>query len=841
MIKGEDIMKNSTIRLALAAGTALGWTAPTPVLAQDAASADSGDIIVTARRTEERLQDVPISITVLNQEQISKRNIVNSADLSNYVPSLSTNQNFGPEKASFVIRGFTQEGKTSPSVGVYFADVVAPRSFGGTTSGNGAGVGSMFDLENVQVLKGPQGTLFGRNTTGGAILLVPQKPTDKLEGYIEGTLGNYDEHRIQAVLNVPLSDTFRMRAGIDWNQRDGYLTNHSGLGPKDFDNVNYIAARLSLVGDLTPTLENYTIFSYSKSRTHGDLVRQLACTDASGFALADPNNPLFQFYKTAAPLASALSPFACAQVARQAARGDGLRDVENSNADPFEHVEQWQVINTTTWKATDTLTIKNIISYAEYREATSFSLFGDNFLFPAGPLAGQLFTRTIELHPGVTGDNSAQSTFTEEFQLQGRTSDDRLQWQAGAYFEVSKPLGFNSGLNPIFLNCTDTGAYICTNPLGFGSISSTYVKTSFNNKGFYAQATYKLTDKLSLTGGFRYTIDQMTDLSENMNILVPTPGTGVFTCQNHILFHGATLRDPLFVNSPEECAVTIRKKWSRPTWLIDIDYKPTPDILLYAKWARGYRQGSINSNNLGLETVGPEKVDTFEAGAKTSFRGPMPGYLNVAAFYNKFRDQQLAVNTVVAGSFQGIVPPAQPIVNAGKSRIWGIEVDASIRPFHGLKLDVGYAYLNTKLLSFNPPPVPIYYTQLLPTADVGQSLALSPRNRVTVSGTYTLPLDESVGRISFGATFVHTDANRAVSPNASPNFYLIKASNLLNLNAEWASMFGKPFDLSFFMTNVTNQTHIVYPATSLLTIGVEGGHIEPPRMWGFRLRYHFGD
>ena len=149
---------------------------------------------------------MPISITVLSQEAISKRNISNAGDLGTYVPSLATNANFGPEKSSFAIRGFNQEGRTSPTVAVYFADVVAPRANTGTTTGNGAGVGSFFDLQNVQVLKGPQGTLFGRNTTGGAILLVPTKPTTKLEGYVEGSLGSHDMKRVQAVFNAPLGE-----------------------------------------------------------------------------------------------------------------------------------------------------------------------------------------------------------------------------------------------------------------------------------------------------------------------------------------------------------------------------------------------------------------------------------------------------------------------------------------------------------------------------------------------------------------------------------------------------------------------------------------------------------
>src|SRR5262249_48706794 len=147
---------------------------------------------VTARRVEERVQDVPISISVYTPDQLQKRNVSNLADLARYTPSLAVNSRYGPERGSFVIRGFAQDLNTNPSVGTYFADVIAPRLNANITSGNGVGSGALFDLQNIQVLKGPQGTLFGRNTTGGAILIVPQKPTRDFGGYVEGTVGNYD-------------------------------------------------------------------------------------------------------------------------------------------------------------------------------------------------------------------------------------------------------------------------------------------------------------------------------------------------------------------------------------------------------------------------------------------------------------------------------------------------------------------------------------------------------------------------------------------------------------------------------------------------------------------------
>ena len=175
-------MTISAKSVALLLGTALAssaWMAPAMAQkeAPAAASNDSLDIVVTARRIQERLQDVPISITVFNQKQLAARNIQDGVDLSTYTPSLQPVQTLGRDNAKFSIRGFVPQGGTAASVGVYFADVVVPRGGASLDTGDGAGVGDFFDLENVQVLKGPQGTLFGRNTTGGAILLVPQKPS----------------------------------------------------------------------------------------------------------------------------------------------------------------------------------------------------------------------------------------------------------------------------------------------------------------------------------------------------------------------------------------------------------------------------------------------------------------------------------------------------------------------------------------------------------------------------------------------------------------------------------------------------------------------------------------
>ena len=415
-------------------------------------------------------------------------------------------------------------------------------------------------------------------------------------------------------------------------------------------------------------------------------------------------------------LAGSLAPLACAQIAQQKAAGGNAYTVQNTVPNPYSRTRQWQVINTTTWQASDTITLKNIVSYAEYRESSLFSLWGSNFQLPLGPGAS-ITLPLIDDGPGPSGNSAAQSTFTEEIQIHGRNGP--LDWQAGYYMELSNPLGFSSTAASIFLSCTDILAYQCTNPLGFGSISSYSLKDTFNNKGFYAQGNYKITDKLTFTAGIRYTIDKMTDTGSDVNISVPTPGTGNVTCQNILYFNnGPDLQNvvPVPVNNilSPACDLTFHQNSKKPTWLLNAEYNFTPNIMTYVKWSRGYRQGAINPNNLGFPIWGPETVDTYEGGGKTSWHGKMPGFFNFAVFYNDFRQQQLSVNAIIAPAYVASVPPQQLVLNAGKSRIWGIEADGSIKPFAGLQIDASYAYLNSKLKSFTIPPLPLYYACIEP-------------------------------------------------------------------------------------------------------------------------------
>ncbi len=817
-----------------------------PAMAQsdNGAEASTNDIIVTARRVEERLQDVPISITAYNQEQLADRNVVNAQDLARYTPSLSANSNFGNENSTFALRGFVQDTGTAPSVGVYFADVVAPRGASNNIPvGDGAGPGSFFDLANVQVLKGPQGTLQGRNTTGGAVLLVPQKPTGELGGYVEGSIGNYDLRRIQGVINIPVMESLRIRLGVDHQSRDGYIHNNSGIGPKDFGDVNYTAVRFSAVADLAPNLENYIIASYSRSNTNGTIQKLIAADPAEGFGA-----------------------FAGNQLTKQ---GSGFYDAWQTMENPSSKIEQWQVINTTTWQASDTLTVKNIASYAELRDKLTSALFGTDLnTANIGLPNGSFGFATVNPVPG--GATGSQSTATEELQLQGRAFGDRLTYQTGGYLEVSDPLGLSGSQSPVYGNCTDVTAMICTSPLSLipvagipaGVVNYTASRTSFRDVGLYAQATYKLTEQLKLTGGFRYTWDRVSNDSQLVTYTgFPAIGYSAPTdlyCSNPAGTNSATVTLANF-NRTTDCRVNLTQKSSAPTWVIDLDYTPMRDLMMYAKYSRGYRTGTVSPTvPLSLAYVQPEKVDTYELGLKGSFREFLHSTLNIAGFYNDFSNQQIQLDFLQYSDPTGAtnppsVSPTTAPANAGSSRIWGVEIDGSIRPFHGFTIQGSYAYLNTKIRSIQtftvdgPSTGFVVYGQ----ARVGDPLLLSPKNKYTVTATYDLPLDSSIGNISIGATFTHSD--KALG-NYSSRFYTspdpalqaefrslswLPSSNLLNLNASWDSIAGSPVDLAIFATNVTKEKYYTFlPGVS--GTGLAVASLGEPRMYGLRLKVHFG-
>jgi iron complex outermembrane receptor protein len=798
-------MKSSNMRVALLATVSLQLFAGGQAFAQSADGAAADDaIIVTARRVEERLQDVPISISVVNQEKLTQANVTSAEDLTRVVPGLNVQSRFSPEQTSFSIRGFGQLQRTSATVGTYFGEVVSPRGGAASVSGgDGAGPGNLFDLQNVQVLKGPQGTLFGRNTTGGAVILTPRKPTDRIEGYLEGSYGNFNMRRAQGVFNLPLASWARARFGADYQKAKGFLHNVSGIGPERFADTDYIALRGSLVLDVTPNIENYTIASYLHSSNNGSPGQVFR---------ANPRTPPIGF-----------SAQAVTQVNRYLANGDKYA-IEQNLINPHAITKQFQVINTTTWTASDAITIKNIMSYSTYVQDVRQQAYSTNFTVPA--LQAFISTGAI-FHPDGVHTND-QKNFTEELQLQGVGMDGKLNYQTGLYYEHSTPGSEVASTSPsVGAVCLISGytlieQSLCRN----GASTPQYGKVEFINMAAYAQATYALTEKLKATAGVRYTYDRSRGESRGYRLSYVSP-TGAFVNPT-VLGCGVGFTLP-------NCTFSARTSDKKPTWTLNLAYSATENAMVYATYSRGYRQGAVTPFAVaGFPVFGPEKVDNYEAGAKFTLSGPVSGNLNFAAFYSDLSNAQLQIG--LQNSITG--QNASSILNAGSARIYGAEFDGTLRFADFFRVNGSVSYVNSKLKSIVVPSAP-GYDIILPSAVAGDPLPFTPKWGANFGATLTLPTDEEkvgtielTGSYRYNSTF-YTNASTVSSIGSTP----VKQ---VDVNLDWRNVAGAPLDLSVFAVNVTNQFTQGVVVALFNQLGYDARYVGRPRTFGVRARLRFG-
>lgn len=778
------------------------------------------EVVVTAQRREQSAQDVGVSVTVLSQEQIANANMVNSADLALYTPSLSVNAMFGPENAAFNIRGFSKELRTTATVGVYFADVVAPRGQIIQTSGDGAGPGTMYDLQSIQVLKGPQGTLFGRNTTGGAVIMTPQKPTSEFEGYVEISKGNFDMQQEQAVVNLPLHERFRLRLGVDHKKRDGHLNNITGIGSDKFGDANYLAGRFSMVIDITDNLENYTLINYSHSDTKGYGSKVFTC---------DPGG-LFE----------ALRDGLCEeQLERQEALGSGFYDVVSTVPDPGVELRDRRVINHLTWDVTENITIKNILGYMHLWSVNNQDVFGTQFI-DTGPFADpnlefvHAYSITAKEFP-VTN----QTTEVAELQIQGTSFQQNLEWQFGIYHENSKPDGFSGNITPSNLYCDlatvatgDPSQYNCFDMLGIlptelfdlfspGGVTHSALKTEYTNKAVYSQATYAFTDHVKFTLGLRYTKDK----------------TEGYARKTRYKFDLDVIQAPAII---EQAAV---QEDEAPTGLVEFQYIPSDEVMLYWKFVRGYRQGSVNiAADAGVDKYNKETVNNIEIGLKSEFEWPVPGRFNIAMFDNDLRNMQLQ-----SGYLSPTAGSTSAVFNAGQARIRGIEFDTFLRLTERLSAAISFSYLGTELLEQDTEgnrhkvaEAAGFFAEETFTSIAlpGDNLPFTPEISYTINLDYRLPFPTKIGDVIAGATYAHTGEQSATATNASP-YWKIDGFSVLNLNLSWLNILGQPLDLSLFATNVEDEEYVTYRPGTYHGIGFDSQSVGQPRMYGARLKYNF--
>ena len=779
-------------------------TTETPV----ATSGGLADIVVTARRREEALQDVPVAITALSGDTLAERGIVSTEALRQAAPALNIYQN-NRQDAGFYIRGqgpgiVGGGARNFTSVATYFAEV--PTAI--------AGSGVFYDLANVQVLKGPQGTLFGRNTTGGAVLFEPNRPTFDLGGSIKGSYGNYDFHEVEGVLNLPIvEDRVALRIAGSYSRREGF-TKSIYTGQRA-DSRNHNAFRVSLLLKPTDTIENVTIvdYNYRNNTGSGQILRAvnpgaplgiLPVPEAlqTGFGLPAAIPLLVGAPTPVACLSVALpgcptGPFGGAVAAFIAGANGGL-SVTGLTPQQFEDAlalqrsvgvrrnlstrpvylrgKAYGITNRTEIELSDTLTLKNIISLRRSRTAEANDLTPSlNFAYGEYPGFGSK-------PPYIRGTNQ----FTEELQLQGSLANGTLSYVVGGYHEQTKPGINQSYRSSVFGQTTRTGNYY-----------------SDKSDALFAHVEWQATEAFQISGGIRHTWDKrfltssVTDDAGNC--------TQVNTATGLI-----------------ECPVEGRATFSAFTYDITLQYEVAPQVLTYAAYRRGYKSGGFNlpAPTLESSTFDKETVDDFEVGIKADWDIGVPVRTNLSLFYDKYKGIQIALPVVANGTFVSLVQ------NAGKATNKGAELEVSLKPSDALTLGGFASFLDAKCA-----------TNVGTACRVGRQIAFQPRWKAGVNAQYEVFQGPS-GGLTVSSDYSYTAKVTTSDPDAPIDTY--PGYGIWNARLDWTDALTPGLDLALFATNIAGKKYIVggYPLYSAL--GFDSVLYGEPRMYGVSVRFRFG-
>ena len=615
-------------------------------MAKDGDATRLEEITVTARRREESLYAVPVAVTALSPGDIRARSIQTAEDLQNYVPSLNVSSSVTRDDYTFSLRGMGPTGGSGPGavlagggtgVVTYFADV--PTS--------GAGPGLFYDLESVQVAAGPQGTLFGKNTTGGAVLFVPKKPVNDFEGSVEYGMGDYNMKTATAVVNVPLvNDKVLLRVASQFLDRDGFTIDRGPFfAGKDYDNRDYWALRATLLLRPFDNLENTTIFSALHSEGNGD-----------GFVLTAVN--------PAGAFGSLLSPILAEQQA------SGIRSTSLS-ANEIDRRYNDGIINTTRWSISEQWQFKNIFSYQVQKWRNSEDVDGTSLVLD-------------DLVPVGQGWHTQVGTYTEEPQIQGAALADHLKITAGAYYED----GHNLAPQP----------YQVQVALGNFLINQIDQSNAERSRGLYAQTTYDFgglyssLDGLKLTTGYRYTWD---NYSYGIASFSPSIGNACLTSSG--------------TYPASDCAFSASGQSGGSSWTLGLDYQ-LPVALVYLRSGRGYVPGGFNPSfgftPGGVDTpqfrFAPESVIDVELGVKSEFDiAGAPAQVTADIFHSDYTNIQRYVSEVLPG---GIA--SNFTANASEAEIEGFEFQGSIAPVTRLTLTATYSYNHGKYTRIDPAAAP---------------------------------------------------------------------------------------------------------------------------------------
>lgn len=604
----------------------------------------ASDIIVTAQRKSEALERAPVAVSVVTQEVLAQRAVLSESDLQIALPGLTVKTGQNENQLNFSLRGQTIDPFSSsrPSVLPYFNEVQV----------GGVGATAIYDLSSVQVLKGPQGTLFGRNATGGAVLYTSAKPTNDFNGYITGRAGNLNAWQLDAAVNIPLvDDKVLLRVAAFVQRRDGFQYNQ--FRDERLGEVRRENARVSLTLKPTTGFTNDLVVDFGRSdgRSLSSVVYNVLPVGSPAFV---PFNFLFSpavdtvfgdgawsAYLAANPKVDPNGLLSFAEA--QKARGPYVVNVDAPN---FYRQRKLVMSNVSTVDLGDNTQIKNIFGYVR----TKFSGAGE---FDGTPFGGN--------GNGPDGRAGLINQLSNELQVLGTAFDDRLDYVAGVYYshetDDTRSQSIIFDLSPVSPPIEQINNGKFTNETIAG----------------YAQATLTIVGNLRATAGVRYT-------SENIKFV-------------------RAADDAYVINPRPEYNFDQDRTFNKMAWTLGLENQFDANLLVYAKSRRSFRSGGFNyfappTEGFGNTTGGtyrPEVATDVELGLKyRGNAGNMPVMLGLAAYNMWVKDIQRAFYAQIFGNLAAIT------VNVPKAEITGVELDGSIEPTEWLTLGGSLNYTNAR-------------------------------------------------------------------------------------------------------------------------------------------------
>lgn len=740
------------------------------------------EIIVTAQKREQNLQDVPISVAAVGSDAIRNLNAATIEGLDGVVPNveIGTFSNT-PNTAVFTIRG----------IGVIEPDPYAGNTVGIVVDGQSqffsmGALLDLYDVNRVEVLRGPQGTLFGANTTGGVVNIVNNEPVNEFQGRVDATYGNFDQFQLGGVINVPLSDTLSARLAVNHNERDGYITNI--VNGEDMGHRNVTLFRGALKFD-SGNFEAVLTGEYDRARNGSPI-------DVSGTLPGEaefvPEGFLNMYRSNCLPAGSRCK---APDKYYSAIDGGPLNDTPNKS-----DMNNYRAVLDMTLSDTG---VGDITSITAYRK---FDLF--EFTDQDGTPVFLIDTRR----------STEGWQFSQELRTDIEVSDTIDLLLGGFYMKTHYDhrqdlrIDFSGGVTYDFDTMTVTK--------GFPGLYQLNLQDQDNSSiSAFAQSYIQITDRLRAQAGIRYTHEKTkmlasTETSYSATGVTTFDGTAPDGTPNISL---GTAAPPLGVES-----------WDNVGWKLGLDYEINPDVLVYGYWARGFKSGGF-TGRIGipqdLGPYGPEKVDTFEAGLKGDFFDRRLRF-NFAGFYTNYRDMQLA-QIYFTGSGATLVQ-GNTILNAASSDIWGFEAEATVAPADGLTLNASAAYLKAEYAEFD---------FLLPSGDTldlsGERLQNAPKWTANVGFDYEFAMNDSIDA-RIGANYQYS-AEKLLTSIVDTARATVQPTHLVNANA--AITVNNNYNIGVFVTNLFDKHYLNSIFDAPGTLG--NTNLAAPRMYGVKASVEF--